>query len=253
MKRCPQCDRVETDNKLSFCRVDGATLIRDSGSVAEAGTIMFDSATLPSEIHTSILPNATTDQVFHRATAPTVVLHPAEPTAETRIARKTRWWPAIVVVTVLILVAALAVYLKWFRTTELPPIQSIAVMPFINASGNADVDYLSDGMTETLINGLTQLPNLSVKARSSVFRYKGKEVDPQTVGNELNVQAILNGRVVQRGDDLTLYLSLVDTRTGNQIWGDHYNRKQSDLIALQNEIGRDVSSRLRTKLSGADE
>lgn len=254
MKRCPECNRVESDNTLSFCRIDGATLIRDSGSVAEeAGTIRFDSSTLSSEIHTSILPNAATDRVFHRATAPTVVLPPAEPTAETRIARKTRWWPAIVVVTVLILVAALAVYLKWFRTSELPPIQSIAVMPFINASGNTDVDYLSDGMTETLINGLTQLPNLSVKARGSVFRYKGKEVDPQTVGNELNVQAILNGRVVQRGDDLTLYLSLVDTRTGNQIWGDHYSRKQSDLIALQNEIGRDVSSRLRTKLSGADE
>ena len=92
-------------------------------------------------------------------------------------------------------------------------------MPFINQSANPDVDYLSDGMTETLINTLSQLPDLSVKAPSSVFRYKGKEVDPHSVGNELNVQAILNGRLVQRGNDLTLYLSLVDTRTGNQLWG----------------------------------
>lgn len=254
MKRCPQCNRAEPDDTLSFCRVDGTTLLRDSGPVSEdAGTIRFDPAALPSEIHTSILPNATTDRVFHRATAPTIVLPPAEPNAESRIVRQRRWWPVIVVVSCLLLVAALAAYLRWFRTSELPPIQSVAVMPFINASGNADVEYLSDGMTETLINGLTQLPNLSVKARASVFRYKGKEVDPQTVGNELNVEAILNGRVVQRGDNLVLYLSLVDTRTGNQIWGDQYNRKQSDLIALQNEIGRDVSSKLRTKLSGADE
>ena len=86
-------------------------------------------------------------------------------------------------------------------------------------AATSDVEYLSDGMTETLINTLSQLPGLSVKARSSVFRYKGKEVDPQTVGKELDVQAVLNGRVVQRGADLTLYLSLVDTRTGNQIWG----------------------------------
>jgi TolB-like protein/Tfp pilus assembly protein PilF len=132
-------------------------------------------------------------------------------------------------------------------------INSIAVMPFINGSSNADIEYLSDGMTETLINSLSQLPELSVKARSSVFRYKGKEVDPQTVGNELSVQAILNGRVVQRGDDLTLYLSLVDTRTGNQLWGEQYNRKQADLISLQNDVGRDVASKLRTRLSGSDE
>ncbi len=132
-------------------------------------------------------------------------------------------------------------------------INSIAVMPFVNGSGDADIEYLSDGMTETLINSLSQLPNLSVKARSSVFRYKGKEVDPQTVGNELSVQAIVNGRVVQRGDDLTLYLSLVDTRTGNQLWGEQYNRKQADLLSLQSEIGHDVSTKLMTKLSGVDE
>jgi len=141
----------------------------------------------------------------------------------------------------------------YFSRKSNATIQSIAVMPFVNESGNQDVEYLSDGMTETLINSLSQLPNLSVKARSSVFRYKGKEVEPQVVGNELNVQAILNGRVVQRANDLILYLSLVDTRTGNQIWGEQYNRKQADLISLQNEIGRDVLSKLTTKLSGADE
>jgi eukaryotic-like serine/threonine-protein kinase len=132
-------------------------------------------------------------------------------------------------------------------------ITSIAVMPFVNESGNADVEYLSDGMTETLITSLSQVPNLNVKARSSVFRYKGKETDPKTAGKELNVQAILNGRVAQRGDQLTLNLELVDVQTENVIWSEQYNRKQTDLVSLQSDIARDVSSKLKIKLSGADE
>lgn len=132
-------------------------------------------------------------------------------------------------------------------------IESIAVLPFVNESGNSEVEYLSDGMTESLINSLSQLPKLNVKARSSVFRYKGREAEPRQVAAELSVQAILNGRVVQRGDDLTLYLSLVDARNGNQIWGEQYNRKLTDLVSLQSEIARDVSQKLRVRLSSADE
>jgi len=132
-------------------------------------------------------------------------------------------------------------------------ISSIAVMPFVNATGNADLEYLSDGITETLMSRLSQIPNLNVKARSLVFRYKGKETNPQTVGRELDVQALLNGRVVQRGADLILYLELVDARTGNLIWSDQYNRQQTDLVSLQTDIARDVSSKLKIKLTGADE
>jgi serine/threonine protein kinase/Tfp pilus assembly protein PilF len=139
------------------------------------------------------------------------------------------------------------------RSSTATQIESIAVLPFVNASGNNDVEYLSDGMSESLINSLSQLPNLSVKARSSVFRYKGKEVEPQQVAAELSVHAILNGRLVQRGDDLALYLSLVDARNGNQLWGEQYNRKLTDLVALQDEITRDVSRKLRARLSGTDE
>ena len=144
----------------------------------------------------------------------------------------------------------------WFynhRLSKPAQIESIAVLPFVNASGNADVEYLSDGITESLIDSLSQLPHLSVKARSSVFRYKGKEVEPQQVAAELSVQAILNGRVVLRGDDLTLYLSLVDARTGDQLWGAEYDRKLTALVSLQSEIARDVSQKLRARLSGADE
>jgi serine/threonine-protein kinase len=146
----------------------------------------------------------------------------------------------------------------WFlanRSTN--QIESIAVLPFINESGNADTEYLSDGMTETLISSLSQLPNLNVKARSTVFRYKGKETNANAIGKELNVQAILLGRVVQRGEQLRLSLELVDARTENIIWSEQYNRKQADLISLQNEIARDVSGklsdRLKTTFSGADE
>lgn len=134
-----------------------------------------------------------------------------------------------------------------------PQIESIAVLPFKNESGNPDVEYLSDGVTESLINRLSQLPNLSVKAHSTVFRFKGKEIETQTVASELSVQAIVAGRVVQRGDDLTLYLALVDGRNGNHIWGEQYNRKLKDLVSLQSEIARDVSQELRAKLSKADE
>ena len=144
----------------------------------------------------------------------------------------------------------------WFARSYSPTsaqIDSIAVMPFVNATGNTEIDYLSDGITESLINSLSQIPKLSVKARSSVFTYKGKEVSPQQVAKDLSVQAVLNGRVLERGDQVLLSLELVDARTGNQLWGDQYMRRMTDLLSLQSEIARDVSSKLKSKLTGADE
>jgi serine/threonine protein kinase/TolB-like protein/tetratricopeptide (TPR) repeat protein len=154
---------------------------------------------------------------------------------------------------VLLLLVAVGGYIAFFGRGISGPIASLAVMPFVNASGNAEVEYLSDGMTETLIKSLSQLPHLNVKSRSSVFRYKGKETDAKTIGQELNVEAILNGRVVQRGDQLTLSLELINAQTENVIWTDQYDRKSSELVSLQNEIARDVSSKLKAKLTGADE
>ncbi|CAN5758247.1 hypothetical protein BH20ACI3_BH20ACI3_24800 [soil metagenome] len=157
-------------------------------------------------------------------------------------------------VALLVLVAgltALGLYLRGKKADV--AIKSIAVMPFVNEGGNSDVEYLSDGMTETLIKSLSQIPNLNVKPRSSVFRYKGKDTDLQTIARELNVQAILNGRVVQRGEELTLNLELVDVHKDSVIWTESYSRKQSDLVTLQSDIARDVSSNLKAKLSGAEE
>jgi serine/threonine protein kinase/cytochrome c-type biogenesis protein CcmH/NrfG len=157
-------------------------------------------------------------------------------------------------VVVLLWIIGVAVGLGLYRNAgkNAVAIESIAVMPFVNESGNADVEYLSDGMTETLINSLSQIPNLSVKARSSVFRYKGKEIDPKKIAAELNVQAILTGRVIQRGEQLTLNLELIDAQTENVLWGNRYERKSSELVALQSEIARDVSNKLKTRISGAE-
>jgi len=131
-------------------------------------------------------------------------------------------------------------------------IESVAVMPFVNESGNPDLEYLSDGLTETLIGSLTKLPELSVKARSSIFRYKGKDVSPIELGQDLKVDAVLLGRLVETAGRITLYLSLVDTRTGNQIWGEQYDRPMSEAASLQTEISAEVSHKLRDKLSTAD-
>jgi TolB-like protein/Tfp pilus assembly protein PilF len=146
--------------------------------------------------------------------------------------------------------AALVIYFRGRASND--TIRSIAVMPFVNEGGKQELEYLSDGMTDTLISSLSQVPNLNVKARSSVFRYKGKETNPQTIAKELNVQAILNGRIAHRGDLLTLTLELVDPQSENVLWSEQYTRKESDIVSLQSEVARSVSNKLRSRLSGAE-
>jgi len=186
MKRCPQCNRIETDESLKFCRADGVTLVSDSSSFnSEAGTAQLGSSPDASEVHTSILPNNTVVNV-NRVTAPTTVLPPQPtPGATSQLSKPKSGRTAIIAVIVITFVGAVsAIAVKSYRsrTTSRAPINSIAVMPFLNESGNADVEYLSDGMTETLIGSLSQLPNLNVKARSTVFRYKG--TSPRSHGPE---------------------------------------------------------------------
>ena len=159
---------------------------------------------------------------------------------------------AVIGIFAVLLISAIGLGYLFYSGSNSKQIESIAVMPFVNESSNADVEYLSDGMTETLIGSLSQLPDLNVKPRSTVFRYKGKETDPQTIGKELNVQAILNGRVVQRGNDISLFIELIDISLDKVVWSETYNRKQIDLVTLQSDIARDVSSKLKLKLSGAE-
>ena len=234
MKRCPEFRRDYYDDSLMYCLDDGTALLEGPASLDEPETAVL-SADRPSEAATRILEPG-----------------PTSSSPEAHVATNRQSIIAGVIGVVLVTALGIGSYLYYGRGQS-RQISSIAVMPFTNESGNPDMEYLSDGMTETLISTLTQLPDLNVKARSSVFRYKGKETDPAALGRELNVQAILNGRVVQRGDELTLYLELVDAVTGNQIWGEQYDRKQSDLVSLQRELARDVASKLQAKLSSADQ
>ena len=144
----------------------------------------------------------------------------------------------------------------WFfvrRPSNATQVKSIAVLSFVNEGGNEDVAYLSDGIAESLINRLSQLPGVKVIARSSSFKYKGQESNPQEVARALGVEAILTGRVSQRGENLLIGVELVDVRDKTQMWGEQYNRELTDLVTLQQEIARDVSQKLRARLSGADE
>ena len=131
-------------------------------------------------------------------------------------------------------------------------IDSVAVLPFTNTSGDPNTEYLSDGISEGIINSLSQLPNLRVMARSTVFRYKGKETDPQKVGHELGVRAVLTGRLLERGDTLVVQSELVDVSKGSQLWGEQYNRKLADTFAVQEDISRAISDKLRLRLSGEE-
>jgi TolB-like protein/Flp pilus assembly protein TadD len=254
MKRCPQCHRVEIDDALVFCRVDGTSLVSDSlVNDSEAGTVRLNTPSDPADVATGTL-SPTTNTASNRSTGPTTVL-PTQLSANAtgQLTKRTLQRNLVIVLIALVVVGVGVSLYFYFSRRASHPIESIAVMPFVNASGNADFEYLSDGMTETLITSLSQLQNLNVKPRSSVFRYKGKEINPQTIGNELSVQAILNGRVTQRGQDLSLFVELTDVALDKVVWSQQYNRKQNDLVTLQTDIARDVSSRLTSKLSGADE
>ncbi len=130
--------------------------------------------------------------------------------------------------------------------------KSVAVLPFDNQNRDPDIDYLSDGITESIIHSLSQLSQLKVMARSTVFQYKGKEVDPRKVGHDLGVGAVVMGRLLQQGDNLTIRTELVNVSDGTELWGQQYNRKVADVFAVQEEIAKQISEKLRLKLSGAE-
>src|SRR6266568_5835967 len=130
------------------------------------------------------------------------------------------------------------------QSAELPA-KSIAVLPFDNQNRDPDTDYLSDGIPESISNSLSQLPNLKVMSRNSVFHYKGKDTDAQAVAKELKVQAVLMGRVTQRGGGLSISVELINAQDNSEIWGQQYNRKLADVFAVQEEIAKEISEKLR--------
>jgi serine/threonine protein kinase/Tfp pilus assembly protein PilF len=172
------------------------------------------------------------------------------------VAAKPKSWPnRLALVAGLVAVAGLALGLWLYlraRNAD-AAIDSVAVLPFVNQNSDPNMEYLSDGLTESTINSLAQLPNMRVIARSSVFRYKGREIDPVQVARELGVRAVFTGRIAQRGDDLIISVELVDTGQNKQLWGETYDRKVSDLLVVQRDIAREISANLRTRLTPPEE
>jgi eukaryotic-like serine/threonine-protein kinase len=160
--------------------------------------------------------------------------------------RKILWASGAVIALALIAVAAFV----WRGRSAQQEISSVAVLPFVNTSNDPNTDYLSDGITESLINDLSQVPNLAVMSRSSVFHYKGRDTDPQTIAKDLKVEAIVTGRIMQRGDQFIISSELIDARTNHTLWGDRYDRKLSDLLAVQGNIASAISAKLRERLGG---
>jgi TolB-like protein/Tfp pilus assembly protein PilF len=160
-----------------------------------------------------------------------------------------RRWTGLVAAVVLAIGAVAAYALLRGPSATL---DSVAVLPFVAEGAGTDTEYLTDGITETLINGLAQLPDLRVAARSVVFRFKGRDVDPEQIGRDLNVRAIVTGRVTTRDNRMIIRAELMDVTTGAQLWGGQYDRLSSDLLTVQDEIANEILDKLRPRLSGAE-
>jgi serine/threonine-protein kinase len=172
--------------------------------------------------------------------------------------KRPRWgvrrWQALLVLGIAVVAIAALVLVRYHMLHgSSQAIDSLAILPFENVSANPDAEYLSDGLTESLINSISHLSNLKVIARSSVFRYKGRTVDPQVVGRELSARAILTGRLVVRGEDLSISTELTDASDARHIWGEQYNVKLTDLLATQERISREINANLRSRLGGKEE
>ena len=177
-------------------------------------------------------------------------------TATTPVVETRPWWRrktvTISAAAIVIVLAALATTWRYFVPRGGQKIDSLAVLPFANVTADPNSEYLSDGITENLINSLSQLPDLAVRSRSAVFRYKGKDVDVQKAGHDLGVTTLLTGRVTQRGDTIQVSAELTSVRDNTQLWGEQYSRKSADIIPLQQQISGDIAEKLRSKLSGSE-
>ncbi|MDQ3131197.1 MAG: winged helix-turn-helix domain-containing protein, partial [Acidobacteriota bacterium] len=183
------------------------------------------------------------------------IIAPILPTAAELPLDKRKKYPLVGTIAVGLLVLALGFFLFTRFRSEKPttdePIKTLAVLPFENASGDANLDYLSDGVSESVIDRLSQLPHLKVIARSSSFKYRGENIDLQETANKLGVQAIVTGRVAQRGDNLIIRVEMIDTRNDRQLWSDNFTRKLSDAQKLQTDISREITENLHLRLSRA--
>jgi serine/threonine protein kinase/Tfp pilus assembly protein PilF len=235
--RAMEKDRTLRYQSAADLRADLARLKRDSDS----GRLSSSHASTPA----AIPPAVSGPAAISVASAPAVSSPIPPPVVPARSSRKLTVAMAAVL---LVVVAAAAVYFlrqRQRQTSEIPRINSIAILPFVNATSNAANDYLGDGLSESLIGALSQLPGLRVLARSTVFGFKNNQSNPRQIGQTLQVSAVLTGRITQRGDDLHIHAELVDTADGSEIWGSHYECKTADVTRVQGQITRDLSTKLR--------
>ncbi len=256
MKKCPQCGR-EYDHSVMFCLDDGAELLygpaSGSGVGDEPATAILhrteggDDAPTRVQIHT-------TEQkaVFPRTEAEPQKSLGEPPEKQSFSANRAAKPLGIFGVAVVLIIGGFFGY-RYIKPAGSGTINSIAVLPFQNKSDDPDTDYLSDGLAESLIFRLSQLPDLKVSPASSVMRYKGKETDAAQIAKELGVDAVITGRLIKRGDNLNITVELVDVRSNKSLWGEQYERKMSELLATQREIATEIVGKLKLKLSGEGE
>lgn len=249
MKRCPECRRVYYDESMLFCLDDGASLLEGPASLDESKTEILNSKF--DNLPTKVFPSPESERATKLQSSET---EETAISATDKIGKSGNLLPKkALLIFVIIGTLGLAGFLGFKYFTPSKQIESIAVMPFTNESGNSEIDYLSDGMTETLISNISRLPNLNVRPRSSVFRYKGKEFDAKKIAAELNVDAILTGTVKRNGNDIFLTVELIDPKTDKLLWKGDYSRTTANLPELQSQIALDVSSKVKSKLSSTEE
>ena len=182
-----------------------------------------------------------------------VKANPTNPSAEIILGEIKRHKLAAFIALLVLLTTATGIGLYWRGQKTEAPIDSIAVLPFVNQNNDPQIEYLAEGIPENIINGLSQLPQLKVMSRNSAFRFKGRETEAQEIGQKLGVRVVLTGRVAQRGENLTVSLELVDARDNRQLWGQQYNRRAADVFTIQEEITRAISEHLRLMLTGNEQ
>ena len=260
MKKCPQCARDYNDDSLSYCLDDGSELLFGPASGRrETGDESLENEPQTAILHATDIPGEAQTRAQIHTTEQTAVYPGAEaephgslgnsserPSLSAHRAAK----PLVIFGAAVILLIGGFFGYRYFKPAIGGQINSIAVMPFENRSGNTDTDYLSDGIAESLIFRLSQLPDLKVSPVSSVIRYKGKEFDAKKIAAELGVGAVMSGRMTQRGDNLTISVELIDAANNKILWGEQYDRKLADLLATQREIAATITQKLQLKLSG---